>query len=354
MKYRFYIGALLLFLGLIVVVFTVVERIKLFQHTDVPQILSIQTTHESLPKEEAIYGVRYTEENEAYIRAFQYPQFMDIVFPSRYRLSEQGVIEPILSSQKMESMQEQTSQIFPSVIEKNKEQGIVSLLTDQEKQEKAIEELVSWAETQNYTGIDIALFHVPPEHGEDFTAFIKKLDDKLTKQKKQLSITLPPKIEKGNDSLYSQAFDWVTLGALADTIYILAYDRDGTTPYKRYLSNDTYLDLLYYAKTTIPLEKIGIVLPLEHTRWNNNDMTVVPHNEALKQINQQPGDPIRDASSGILLRDIQYPQGIELLAMVDSAYIQQRIQLAKTEGVHFFSYDGVGNEDPSIWKDIAQ
>jgi spore germination protein YaaH len=355
MKYRYHIGALLLFFGFVVVVFTAVERILLFQHTDAPEILSIQTMNEPSPEKQATSGIRFTGEHEPYILTFNNPQFMHTLFPTWYRLSEQGGIEPIISSQKMDIMQKNTDrQLFPSVIDEDDEQRMVSFLTDPNKQKEAIEALVSLAKTQNHTGIDITFSRVPPEHGEDFTAFIKKLDDKLTEQKKQLSITLPPAIGKGNDSAYTQAFDWVTIGTLADSVQILGYNADGTSPNERYLSQDDYLDLLYYAKTRIPLEKIGIVLPLENTRWNNNDVTVISHTETLTQINQQPGDPIRDTSSGILLRDIQYPQGIELLAIVDSAYIKQRIQLAKNEGIHFFSYNGVGNENPFLWQDIVE
>src|SRR5437764_1214281 len=123
-----------------------------------------------------------------------------------------------------------------------------------------------------FDGIDVDYERIPTSSRANFTAFIATLAQKLHAANKTLSVTVYAKTSDAANWNGPGAEDWATLGGLADSIKIMAYDYSYPGSAAGPISPLDWLDkVASYAQSTIANEKIMIGLPFYGYDWSGTN-----------------------------------------------------------------------------------
>jgi len=129
-------------------------------------------------------------------------------------------------------------------------ESLLSTSTSREAHAQGIFDLVV---NKAYDGIDVDYERVPATSRANFTAFISLLAGKLHVAGKKLSVTVYAKTSDAQNWNGSGAEDWVSLGSLADSIKIMAYDYHWSTSARGDITPLAWLDqVATYAESAIP------------------------------------------------------------------------------------------------------
>jgi spore germination protein len=154
---------------------------------------------------------------------------------------------------------------------------LAKIIGDPENRKRHVDAIVAEVMSQNFDGIDIDYEAIGIENKEDYFLFLESLSKDLRKLGKTLSVTVLSKW--GDDVEYRilpqthEVQDWKRLGELADEVRIMAYDY--TFPKSKYpgpIAPDSWVkDVLEYAITKIPREKIILGIHLYGYEWRSTD-----------------------------------------------------------------------------------
>ncbi len=119
-----------------------------------------------------------------------------------------------------------------------------------------IDNIVRQVDKYGYDGVNVDLEGLPPSSREDFNAFLEQLSSHLKPRSKLLILAVPAKTgDKGNN--WSAAYDYRTIGRLADYVAIMAYDEHwGGGPPGPVASIPWVTGVLDYSVKVIPPHKI--------------------------------------------------------------------------------------------------
>jgi spore germination protein YaaH len=100
------------------------------------------------------------------------------------------------------------------------------VLTDDAARAAAIENIVGYSVDEDYDGFDLDLEGIDPPDRDALTSFVTELSARLHGEGKLLTLALPAK-ERDATSGWSGAFEYASLGPLADLVTIMAYEYRG-------------------------------------------------------------------------------------------------------------------------------
>lgn len=108
-------------------------------------------------------------------------------------------------------------EIIPTIVGSGTEANdiVQTIIASEELQAQHVDEIVTLVTDQGYAGIDLEYAQLEPSLEEEFTVFITALAERLHTAGAKLSLTLPP------PSNNSSAYDWETIGEVADYVRIL-------------------------------------------------------------------------------------------------------------------------------------
>ncbi|MDD5618045.1 MAG: glycosyl hydrolase family 18 protein [Candidatus Omnitrophica bacterium] len=159
------------------------------------------------------------------------------------------------------------------------------MLNNQELRQKHIRQILSVAKEINADGIDIDYEELYAQDKETFSQFIKELSQALHKDNKTLVVTVSQKIEDHSRN-GAGATDWREISRYADKIMIMCYNystrggRPGPICPLFWLN-----DIIKFAKTQIPPDKIGIALGVYGYDWSKKGTVTVNLRQAKSLIN---------------------------------------------------------------------
>jgi spore germination protein len=353
MNIKYIFACLLIVTGIIVTAMNIDILLPQSQQL-IPSIHTDTATPIEIPKQKPMYsGEILINEPDDITHIASSASSLSHINPLSYRINTNGTMEPISSQQTSEIVQLSTEMgipVIPSVTNESDPVRTSLLLTSSDKQQSFIQQLISTARSQQLGGFIIHWERINPEHGDDFTAFINNLYQALQKENKILILTLPAKTGKPGDSLYSKTFDFTALSKISDYIRIAAYDYPTNTSTSGPITPmNWFIDVITYAKTSIPLEKLIIVLPTYGYMWINDENVFSTYQDIQDIITNKHITPIRDAlsyslSANFLLNDQQTVVWYE-----DSVSIQAKMNKAQEMGIYQFSFRYIGKEDPKLW-----
>ena len=153
---------------------------------------------------------------------------------------------------------------------------VADILHDPAAMTRHVNDIVALVQRENYAGIDIDYEDLPATDRKVFTTFITDLASALHSKGKVLSVALFAKTSDAGDDQRNAGQDYAAIGAAADEVRLMAYDYhwSGSTagsvapmPWVR--------DVLAYAKTQIPPEKIVLGIALSGYDWVGDQAEVV-------------------------------------------------------------------------------
>lgn len=223
---------------------------------------------------------------------------------------------------------------------------VASIVGDPATREQHAEALTQLVVDQNYAGIDIDYESVPATSRASFTAFVQVLAQKLHSIQRQLSVTVHAKTAESTRN-GPGAQDWGAIGAAADSVKIMAYDKHWATSEAGAIAPLDWLDqVAAYADSTIPAGKAIIGLPWYGYDWLATAGTTVTYASAT-QIAQSKGVTITRDVNG----EATFTYDGRTVYFQDAEAYRAKVNLltSKHPNIGGFAHWRVGSEDPAIW-----
>ena len=212
--------------------------------------------------------------------------------------------------------------------------------------QKHIAEILKEIDKYDFDGIDIDYEKIRTTQKEGYIKFLTDLKTELTKKEKLLSITVIAKTRDGSeDTLLVQ--DWKGIGNIADRIKIMTYDFTLQTSTKPGPIGPTnwIKEVIQYAKTNIPTEKISLGIHLYAYLWKDDEASALTQTSVEKilentNIKREYKDDISEGYTQYVCSD----NATCTLYYQTTQGIQERINIAKENNLLGVSYWRLGGE----------
>lgn len=229
--------------------------------------------------------------------------------------------------------------------------AVATIIADPAKREAHAETLTQLVIANAFDGIDIDYEAVPTTSRADFTAFITVLAEKLHRAGKKLSVTVHPKTSDSQNWNGPGSQDWPRLGAVADSIKIMAYDYHWSTSDAGAITPLDWLEkVTAYAVSTIPDSKVMIGLPWYGYDWVGRTGKGVVYTQAMS---------IARANNATITRDVNgeptFTYSDHVVYFQDAESYARKVETLtrKYPSLGGFAHWRVGGEDPAMWDRIA-
>ncbi len=145
---------------------------------------------------------------------------------------------------------------------------VANMLHDPAAMQRHINDIVALVARERYDGIDIDYEDLRASDREAFTTFVTRLGDALHDQDKKLSVAVFAKTSDAGDDQRNVAQDYAAIGEAVDEVRIMAYDYHwGQSPPGPVAPITWVREVLTYAKTQIPPDKIVLGIPVAGYDW---------------------------------------------------------------------------------------
>ena len=245
-----------------------------------------------------------------------------------------------------------------------------NMLVDTEQRDAHIDALVNLAVGNLYAGIDIDYHGLTPDLRVEFNQFVKALAEKLHAQNKTLAVRVEPPSQVAEDRWDTGAYDWQTLGLLADTVKVPA-----PLDPRAYVEGGQVEALLNYAVGQINRYKLVITLSGRSVEQAGNYLLLKSYSDALQpligriQADQtvvEPGQPLNlalvssrpnsglvyDPNIGTYVYRYQDDQGgARTVWLENAASLSHKLDQIRRFGIKGFMVENLPADglDPDLW-----
>ncbi len=178
-----------------------------------------------------------------------------------------------------------------------------NIITDIDKQENLINQVIENLNTKSYYGLNIDVQNVLQQDRPLFVDFVANISGRVRQEGYYVNITLTPRtFLTGTDIMY-QGPEYTTLGQLTDGTMLLSYEWGHAHSPQPALPLLQVRALLDYSVTQIPAEKISIGIPTIGYVWQlpfrpgYSLANSITYNSALTLASEQGSVIQRDAAS---------------------------------------------------------
>ena len=224
-----------------------------------------------------------------------------------------------------------------------------TLLGNATSRDAHINAIVQLVNANAFDGIDIDYERVPTASRADFTAFITSLASKLHASGKKLSVTVYAKTSDSQNWTGPGAEDWNTIGAVADSVKIMAYDYHWSTSDAGAITPLSWLDqVTTYAESVISARKIVVGLPWYGYDWPaGGTASTVSYASAMQIATNNHATITHDGSSG----EAMFTYSGRTVFFQDAAAYKAKVDMLKQKhgGISGVTHWAAGYEDPSVW-----
>lgn len=147
-------------------------------------------------------------------------------------------------------------------------QPVAAMLHNPEAMNRHVNDIVSLVTREGYAGIDLDYEDLRAGDRQAFTTFVTRVSQALHAQRKTLSVALFAKTTDAGDDQRNVAQDYAAIGKVADEVRLMAYDYHWAGSRPGPVAPLTWVqEVLAYAKTQIPPEKIVLGVPASGYDW---------------------------------------------------------------------------------------
>jgi spore germination protein len=203
-----------------------------------------------------------------------------------------------------------------------------------------------------FDGIDIDYESVPAVARDGFTAFVRLLAEKLHGSGRRLSVTVHAKTSDADTWDGPGAEDWRAIGAVADTVKIMAYDYHWDGSDAGPIAPVAWLDAIaVYAEETIPAQKVIMALPWYGYDWQGTTARALVYSEAIALASSVGAHVDRDDNG-----EATFSYGGRVVFFQDAESYRTKVGaiLAKHPRIGGFAHWRAGGEDPAIWVEVER
>jgi spore germination protein len=286
--------------------------------------------------------------------------YITIVTPFWYELAENGEIRPFTGSGDEEILaflEVNDIEVLPMVSNEFSRLPLADIISDNERMNAHITDIVSLAGTNDYDGISLNYENLDDTDRGRFSTFVAELYKELKANGKKLMVHVHAKTSEPGTWNGPQAQDWVEIGANSDAVKIMAYDYHWSTSEPGAIAPVTWVsEVLDYAVTVIPKQKIYLGMALYGYNWDGSgEAESMTYAEAVNayqtreaavsfdEVSQCPNFSYTDAD------DIGHTVWFE-----NAASVRSKLELADSYGIGGISLFRLGDEDYGIYEAISE
>ncbi|MCA1835974.1 MAG: peptidoglycan hydrolase [Actinobacteria bacterium] len=145
---------------------------------------------------------------------------------------------------------------------------VANILHDPAAMTRHINDIVALVQRENYDGIDLDYEDLPATDRKAFSTFVTRLADALHDKNKTLTIAVFAKTDEAGEDQRNAGQDYKAIGAAADEVRVMAYDYHWSESTPGPVAPMPWVrDVLTYAKTQMPADKIVLGIPVSGYDW---------------------------------------------------------------------------------------
>lgn len=235
-------------------------------------------------------------------------------------------------------------------------QPIAQILRDPARRSQHVRDIVDLVRREGFAGVDIDYENLRAVDREPFSAFVAELADKLHAERKTLSVALFAKTTDEGDDERNRAQDYAAIGRAADEVRLMGYDFHwSTSPPGPVAPIEWVRDVLRYAKTRIPPERIVLGVPLSGYDWVDGRGEVVTWLQALRLSREHDAPAQFDPRSQSPWLRYTDDQGREHEVWFENAPSSRaKFDVARQAGIRGVYLWMYGYEDPGTWDELRE
>ncbi|SFB06983.1 spore germination protein [Lentibacillus halodurans] len=304
------------------------------------------------------YTTQLSEEGR--VEILRLGRYLTYLSPFRYSIREDGTLTQMQERPVLEAAG--ATNVAPLMVVTNFAQGefnsdlAAAVFRNPETQERLITNLLEVMRTKGYAGVNFDFEYVYPEDRENYNAFLRRVVDRLHPEGFLVTTALAPKETADQQGLLYEAHDYQAHGEIADFVILMTYEWGwaGGEPWAIAPINEV-IDVLDYAVTVIPRNKIMIGVPLYGRDWN------IPWVEGTFAETVGPKEAVQLAARyGV---QIQYHETYQApffhyvdesgqeheVWFEDARSVQAKYDTVKEYGLRGVSYWALGSPFPQNW-----
>ena len=212
--------------------------------------------------------------------------------------------------------------------------------------QRIIGQMVEAART--YDGLQIDWENIPKNDNKRFLEFLKLLRAEMPD--KMLTIAVPARTK----TLENDIFDYKSISAVVDKVFIMAYDEHWSTSAPGAIgSTDWCKRIAEYAKTVIPEEKLVMGISLYGRTWLSVPYRAQAwYRSGIERIKRENGitEVKRDAFG---VPSFTFKETGTITGWYDdTTSLKVKFKMYKDIGVNRIGFWRLGFEEPELWKEI--
>jgi spore germination protein YaaH len=216
-----------------------------------------------------------------------------------------------------------------------------------------IESLVQLAVTQGYDGIDLDYENLSASDRLAFTSFVNQLAVALHSNGKLLAVNLYAKTSEPGTWGGPQAQDWWAIGQVVDQVRIMTYEYHWSTSGAGPIAPvDWVRDVLAFARTTMPAEKIMQGVPLYGYDWVGQSGVDVVWEQTIALVTQYGATVRWDAASASPWFEYVAKRTRHTVWFENASSIDAKLQVNIEQAVGGLSFWRLGGQDPEVWSTL--
>jgi hypothetical protein len=219
---------------------------------------------------------------------------------------------------------------------------VAAIVNSDSLREKHADAIAQVVVQNGFDGVDVDYERISSAGKAGYTTFLQLLAGKLHASNKKLSVTVPAS---------SSALDWPAIGAVADSVKIMAYDYHWSTSAAGAIAPLDWLDKVAADAERLLGSKAMIGLPWYGYDWLGTAGLAVTYAQAIAKA-QSAGVSIARDPNG----EASYTYDGRTVYFQDAESYRRKVQaiLAKHGGIGGFAHWRVGAEDPAIWEIVGE
>ncbi len=249
--------------------------------------------------------------------------------------------------------------VIPSITNSFKDARATQVMGDENKRKVFVQTVMDKVRNNNYDGIDIDFEGLKLTNKENFIVLLKMLATELHKEGKMLTAAIQAKTADPGPWESVQSQDWKKIGEIVDRFRIMGYDKHYSGGGAGAIAPVPWIkEILEFAKTVIPAEKLILGMPLYGYNWGEKEKTYSVTFEDTEYLlgkykpNIQWNDEDKEAFFTYDKPLVDKPEETEKRTVYfqNKDSIDNKWQAASSYPVFGITFWRLGGEDQTVWQ----
>ncbi|MGQ9596625.1 MAG: glycosyl hydrolase family 18 protein [Thermoproteota archaeon] len=273
------------------------------------------------------------------------------VSPTGSEINAYGALSPRIERRIIEAARNNNVSVVPLVANSGFDRDLVHrILTDPEVRRHTITDIVNFVVENNFSGINIDYENIPPEDRAALNSYMKELASKLHSYGKIVTIDVSGKTWD-DTSGWGGAWDYKVLGETCDYICIMCYDYHWSGSEAGPIGPLGWLkDVIRYALSAIPEEKIVIGIPFYGYKWLGRNGVYLTFRQALETAKNMSVEVLFSEEDA----EYHYSYGSYEVWFQGAKSIEIKVSTVLSYGIDKIAAWRIGQEDHRTWEVISR